>query len=78
MSADAELENLIKRLEQRVTTLELHATHWQRDFETLNQVVLEQGRKLDQMGELLTRLTSQVNLVRGRTAEAPEEKPPHY
>jgi uncharacterized coiled-coil protein SlyX len=75
---DLNFEAQISRQNQRLNDLELHTMHMQKDFETLNQVVLEQGKKLDQLLERLKRLTGQLAIVQASMPEAPDEKPPHY
>lgn len=54
--------------------------HLQNDFESLNEVVLENGRRLDDLQSLLQRLTDKFD---AKQADEPErdpedEKPPHY
>lgn len=55
-------------------------THLQRDFETLNAVILDQQKQIDGFRQLLSKLDSRVT----RLGEGDEprdllaERPPHY
>lgn len=72
------MNNPLGSQDQRINELELHAMHLRRDYESLNEVILEQGRKLDQLFEILNRLTRQMSIVEASMSELPDEKPPHY
>ena len=64
----------------RITELELSLMHLQKDFESLSDVVIENGKRLDEVKLLLQRLNDRID----QKAEKPEvrnledEKPPHY
>ena len=65
----------IEQLESKLAYLELA-------FEELNQVVYEQGRRLDKALEQVAELKGQLKSVLEENAERPyspeEELPPHY
>ena len=65
---------------ERITNLETAIMHLQNDFEALNEVVLSNSRRLDDLQALLQRLTDKFEAQQGETEERnPEdEKPPHY
>ena len=54
--------------------------HLQRDFETLNGVVLDQQRQLTRLQQVLTRVDDRLNrLSLDEEQRDPEaERPPHY
>ena len=63
----------------RINDLEQQCMYLQRDFETLNQVVLEQGRQLDQIKLMLEQMGQRIDGA--QTYQPPslqDEKPPHY
>ena len=65
---------------QRLNEIEMHLMHLTRTVEALDQVVLLQGRKMDELEREIARLRLLAELAR----ESPEvrrpedEKPPHY
>jgi SlyX protein len=65
---------------KRITDLEMSIAHLQKDFETLNEVVLDQGKLIDKLSSRIDKLLSQFEA----SQEEPEvrdlidEKPPHY
>ena len=65
---------------ERITNLETALTHLQNDFESLNEDVLANGRRLDDMHALLQRLTDKFEAQQTDEPERDpeEEKPPHY
>ena len=68
------------REKQRVTELELSLMHLQKDYESLNEVVLENAKRLDSMSKTIQQLTDRLSAAEDpepvRNAE--DEKPPHY
>ena len=68
-------------LPARTTELELRYTHLQQLMEDLNEVVIHQGRRMDQLERKLTQLAERLDQVE-HAIEAPRdpaaEKPPHY
>ena len=69
-----------QRLDKRVTDLEMSVTHLQKDFETLNEAVLDQSKQLNQISNQLQRLLSRIESAEdGPEVRDPlAEKPPHY
>jgi uncharacterized coiled-coil protein SlyX len=65
---------------ERMTELELQLMHLQNDLESLSQMVLENGRTIDQLRAVVTRLTDKLESQQTTPEERlPEdEKPPHY
>ena len=67
-------------MDERVTDLEIKLTHQEHTIETLNQVVLEQGERL----QALARRLEQALERYAATGESPDsgdvadERPPHY
>lgn len=64
----------------QIVNLETMVTHLQRDVETLNQVVLDQQKQIDQFRSLLTRLDERMTRldVPGEPFDPGLERPPHY
>lgn len=70
-----------KELEERQADLESRYTHLQRVVETLNEVVIEQAKQLDQLHRKFHQLTNQLEPLLQAGAEPrtlEEDKPPHY
>lgn len=65
---------------KRLTNLETSLMHLQSDYDSLNEVVLENSKRLQEMTDLLVRLTEKLESA--KTPEPPrkpeDEKPPHY
>lgn len=73
-------DNDASRLGDRVTELESSIMHFQRDYEALNEVVLEMSNRIERMSLLIERLSRRIES--SSEPEAPrsleDEKPPHY
>lgn len=66
-------------LSVRVMALEERLTYQQRLIEELNDVILEQGRRLDLALRELARQTAAVERLSAvAEGDLPHEKPPHY
>ena len=66
--------------EPRIVELELLVTHLQRDLETLNQVLLDQRKELEELRNVVTRVDDRLARL-GQTDEPydpAQERPPHY
>ena len=65
---------------QRVTELELSLMHLQNDYESLNEVVLENAKRLDSMSNMIQQLTDRISDAKDPepVRKAEDEKPPHY
>ena len=67
--------------EERLTALEELFTHLQQTTQTLNEVLIEQGRRLAQLEREVNHFGDQLrtSLLAEPTERKPEdEKPPHY
>ena len=64
----------------RLTDLESSLMHLQSDFDSLNEIVLENSRRLDKLSAMIQRLTDRIDSADDdeppRSLE--DEKPPHY
>ena len=66
---------------KRLTELETSMMHLQNDYDSLNEVVLENARRLEKLTGMLQRLTERVDSSAAESAvprNAEDEKPPHY
>jgi len=77
---DPQNDNL-RHLTARVTELEEALTHQQRTVDDLNQVVLQQERRIAAFEATIARLTSELatlsdSAIERRTLE--DDRPPHY
>ena len=69
------------RLAARVTDLESALAHQQREYEQLNQVVIEQANTIQELGRQLALLKTSMQQVQDNSLEERDlvdEKPPHY
>jgi uncharacterized coiled-coil protein SlyX len=66
--------------EQRLQKLELSLMHLQNDYDQLNQVVIDQANRLEQLKRSVAKLTDQLERAKepAEARNAEEEKPPHY
>ncbi len=67
--------------ESRLTELETLFTHMQRTIQDLDQVVVEQARRIDLLEREMRLLTSDLRTLRDASREPrrPEDEvPPHY
>ena len=64
----------------RITNLENAIMHLQNDFESLNEVVLANSRRLDRLDGLLQRLSDKfaAQQADSNDRDLEDEKPPHY
>lgn len=66
---------------ERINQLESALAHQQREYDLLNQVVIEQGELIDQLRRKLTSLESSLKSVEDRLPNETnlvDERPPHY
>lgn len=64
---------------QRLTGLEERLTYQQHLIDQLNEVVLTQGRQLEQLRREVERYTTAVQRMAQQPGDdLPHEKPPHY
>lgn len=65
--------------QQRITEMEMGLTHLQRDFESLNEVMLAQQKIVESLQRTVERMQSQMESVSDpEVRDAESEKPPHY
>lgn len=65
-------------LAQRLERLESHVAHLERQYEELNQVVIEQGKALRKIQTQQARLSETVETAELDRIRATNAKPPHY
>lgn len=81
MPTNQDEPDAVAQLQARTHELESRYTYLQRTMEALNEVVIEQGRKIDRLERHLAAFTKQFGSLTEREHErrSPEdEKPPHY
>ncbi|MCC6233401.1 MAG: SlyX family protein [Verrucomicrobiales bacterium] len=64
--------------EERLTRIEAHLAHLERQNEALNEVVIEQSRTLTRLTAQLRRITESVENAERERIAATNPKPPHY
>ncbi|MEL7497139.1 MAG: SlyX family protein [Planctomycetota bacterium] len=66
--------------EQRLTELETKLTYLQKDYESLNEHVLENTKRLEEIKMIVKRLVDQQQSSQQDSAprNLEDEKPPHY
>ncbi len=74
LAAELELQK------QRVTGLESTLMHLQKDYDALNDVVLENANRLEKTSALIQQLTARLEAASNDAAprKLEDEKPPHY
>lgn len=65
-------------LPERLARLESHLTHLERQFEELNEVVIEQARTIKRLTALQQQLSESVENAELDRIRATNSKPPHY
>jgi uncharacterized coiled-coil protein SlyX len=65
-------------MEERLQKLESHIAFLERQYEDLNQVVIEQGRALARVQSELTRASEALRSAEMERIRANNPKPPHY
>ena len=76
-----EITQSITRLNERSHDLETRYTHLQHTVEQLNEVVVEQAKKIDSLERKLAVLVRQFSSLADRDVEPrslEDDKPPHY
>lgn len=63
--------------EERFTVLEIKAAYLEKLAHELNEVVIVQGRLIDELRERLSRIERQQQ-ASAEDRELPQERPPHY
>ena len=63
----------------RIVEAEIALTHLQHDYESLNEVVLEQQKAIEQLSIQIQRLQTKVESnAEPEIRDAESERPPHY
>jgi uncharacterized coiled-coil protein SlyX len=65
-------------LAERLQTLESHVAHLERQYEQLNEVVIEQGRALSRIQKELAKTSDAVQTMELERIKTNNPKPPHY
>ena len=68
-------------LRERIVALESALAHHQREYDELNEVVIEQARSIELLSRRLQKLEAALEDVRQHLPDerdAEEERPPHY
>jgi uncharacterized coiled-coil protein SlyX len=71
----------MKDPETRLTELEFVVTHLQRTIHDLNEVIIDQGKRIDTLQRETRLIASDIRQVRESSREprrAEDEIPPHY
>lgn len=78
---DEKAQLTIAQLNDRITELESSLAHHQREYDLLNQVVIEHAEVVSKLDRKLKELETTLKSVEVRIPEErdlAEEKPPHY
>ncbi len=70
-----------EKTDERLNALESSLTYLQNDYEQLNETVLENTKRLEQLKLAVDRLTLRIEQSGSQTPEVrnlEDEKPPHY
>ena len=64
--------------EDRFTDIELKLVHQEDLVESLNQMVYQQGRRIDQLGAIVAQLAEQLRNSAQSGPNPGHDRPPHY
>ena len=70
-----------EKIGERLNSLEASLSYLQNDYDQLNETVLENTKRLEQLKLAVERLTSRMDQTGAQTPEVrnlEDEKPPHY
>ena len=65
-------------LAERFAKIESHAAHLERQYEELNQVVIEQGRAINKLLSAQQRIAETIETTELERIKGTNPKPPHY
>jgi SlyX protein len=65
-------------LSQRLDRVESHLAHLERQYEELNQVVIEQGAALKKLQSQQQRISQTIDASELERIKATNPRPPHY
>lgn len=63
---------------ERLEKIETHLAHLERQYEELNQVVIEQGRVLARLQKESAKVSETVQTMEMERIRSTNPKPPHY
>jgi uncharacterized coiled-coil protein SlyX len=63
---------------RKLEVLESHLAHLERQYEQLNEVVIEQGKKLARASSRLKTLGQTLEVIELERIKSTNPKPPHY
>lgn len=63
---------------ERLERIESHLSHLERQYEELNQVVIEQAKVLAQLRKESAKVTETIGVIELERIRATNSKPPHY
>lgn len=64
--------------EDRIIDIEIKLAHQENLVESLNQTIYAQGRRIDQLETMVTKLAEHIRALRDAGQGPLNEKPPHY
>ncbi len=64
--------------EDRIIDIEIKLTDQENLVDALNRTVYEQGRRIDQLEALVTKMAEHIRVMRDREQGPVNERPPHY
>lgn len=64
--------------EDRIINIEIKLTDQENLVDALNRTVYEQGRRIDQLEALVTKMAEHIRVLRDREQGPVNERPPHY
>lgn len=64
--------------EDRFINIEIKLADQENLVDTLNRTVYEQGRRIDQLEALVTKMAEHIRVLRDREQGPVNERPPHY
>jgi uncharacterized coiled-coil protein SlyX len=67
-----------QELAERLAKLETHVAHLEHLYDQLNQVVLDQNRKLSKIGAQQQKLSQTIESIEIDRIKSTNAKPPHY
>ncbi|HTD68371.1 MAG TPA: SlyX family protein [Candidatus Limnocylindria bacterium] len=63
---------------ERLERIESHLSHLERQYEELNQVVIEQGKLIARLQKETAKVSDSVGTMELERVRATNPKPPHY
>jgi uncharacterized coiled-coil protein SlyX len=63
---------------QRFERVEAHVAHLERQVEQLNEVLIDQGRQIEQLKKLVQRQATTLEAIELERIKASNPRPPHH